>query len=107
MITRYAPPLLLALTLGLLAPAADLVPLAGTPTAGTLVQIDPQFVTFKTDGSGTVVKMPVKDVAAVDLKNKPLAVPKDARFDEIELTDGSVLRAESVKIKGKKIEAVP
>lgn len=98
--TRSAPVFALVLALGLVAPAADLVPLAGTPTGGTLVAIDAQFVTFKTD-SGTVVKMPVKDVAAVDLKNKPL--PPEPKFDEIELTDGSVLRVSAVQIKGKAV----
>src|SRR5436305_15007839 len=98
--TRLAPTFFLVLALGLAAAAADLGPLAGTPMSGKLVAIDAQFVTFKSD-AGAVVKMPVKDLAAVDLKNKLL--PAAAKFDEVELTDGSVIRVSAVQIKGKAV----
>jgi hypothetical protein len=103
--TRLAAVLALGLSLGLAARSAELVTLAGKKSNGTLVSVDPQAVGFKEDGSATVAKVPVKEVAAVDLKNKVVAPAKDAKYDEIELTDGSVLLVAGVKLKGKKVEA--
>jgi hypothetical protein len=103
-LTRLAAALVLGLCLGLAARSAELVTLAGKKASGTLVSVDPQAVGFQEDGSGTVAKVPVKEVAAVDLKNKVVAPAKDARYDEVELTDGSVLRVAGVKLKGKKVE---
>jgi hypothetical protein len=102
--TRLAAALALGLSLGLAARSAELVTLAGKKAGGTLVSVDPQAVGFKEDGATAVAKVPVKEVAAVDLKNKVVAPAKDARYDEIELTDGSALRFAGLKVKGKKVE---
>ncbi|HET6572379.1 MAG TPA: NPCBM/NEW2 domain-containing protein [Fimbriiglobus sp.] len=102
--TRLASVLALGLGLALTARSADLVTLAGKKSAGTLVSVDPQAVGFQEDGAGTVAKVPVKQVALVDLKNPVVAPAKDAKYDEVELTDGSVLRLAAVKVKGKAVE---
>lgn len=102
--TRLASVLALGLCLALAARSADLVTLAGKKSAGTLVSVDPQAVGFQEDGAGTVAKVPVKEVALVDLKNAVAAPAKDAKYDEVELTDGSVLRLAGFKVKGKAVE---
>jgi len=99
----FAFALLLALLLGFTAPSADLVTLAGKKTAGTLVQVDKDFVTFKEDAGGPL-KVPVKEVSAIDLKNKVVAPGKDAKFDEVELTDGSVILTSAFGVKARKVE---
>ena len=102
--TRLASVLVLGLSLALSARSAELVTLAGKKSAGTLVSVDPQAVGFQEDGAGTVAKVSVKEVALVDLKNAIVAPAKDAKHDEVELTDGSVLRLAGVKVKGKAVE---
>lgn len=94
---------LLALMLGYTAPSADLVTLAGKKSAGALVQVDKDFVTFKEAGGGTL-KVPVKEVSAVELTNKIVAPIKDAKFDEVELTDGSVILTSGFKVQARKVE---
>ena len=99
--TRLASVLVLGLGLALSARSADLVTLAGKKSPGTLVSVDPQVVGFQEDGAGTVAKVSVKEVAVVDLKNAVVAPAKGTRYDEVELTDGSVLRIASFQVKGK------
>ena len=94
----------LGLRLALGARSAELVTLAGKKSAGTLVSVDPQAVGFQEDGAGTVAKVSVKEVAVVDLKNTVVAPAKGAKHDEVELTDGSVLRLAGFKVKGKAVE---
>jgi hypothetical protein len=100
---RFTFALLLAAPLGLAARAADLVTLTGKKTAGTLVAVTPQFVEFE-PVAGAAVKVGVKELAAVDLKNKVVPPGAGAKFDEVELTDGSIIRATELKVKGKKVE---
>src|SRR5688572_1575473 len=95
--------LLLALGLCLSAPSADLVTLAGKKSSGALVQVDKDFVTFKDEGGGTL-KVPVKEVSAVELKNKVVAPAAGAKFDEVELTDGSVILTSAFQVKARKVE---
>jgi hypothetical protein len=98
--------LALALCAGLAARSAELVTLTGKKSAGTLVAVTADLITFK-DESGAELKVPVKELSAVDLGNKVVAPAKDARYDEVELTDGSVLRVSGLKLKDKKVEVVP
>jgi hypothetical protein len=102
--TRLAAALALGLCLGLAARSAELVTLAGVKTTGTLVAVGAEVVEFKEDGSGVTARVPVKEIAVVDLGNKVAAPAQGAKHDEIELTDGSVLRLAGVKLKGKKVE---
>ncbi len=99
--TRLVFVLALGLGLALVARSAELVTLDGKKSAGTLVSVDAQAVGFQQDGSGSVSRVPVKQVAVVDLKNAVVAPARDAKHDEIELTDGSVLRLAAVKVTGK------
>lgn len=100
-------PLLFTLTLLLgisfTATSADLVTLAGKKSVGTLVQVDKDFVTFKDDG-GATLKVSVKEVSAVELKNKVVAPATGAKFDEVELTDGSVILTSTFLVKARKVE---
>ena len=84
--------------------AADIVPLAGKPSKGTVTGIDAQFVSYK-DDTGMEQKVPVKELAAVDLGNKVVA-PSGA-YDEVELTDGSLFRVSDFRIKGKAVLIKP
>jgi hypothetical protein len=102
--TRLTSALALGLSLALCARSADLVTLSGKKSAGTLVSVDPLAVGFREDGSGTVARVSAKEVAVVDLKNAVAAPAKGARHDEVELTDGSILRLAAFKVKGKAVE---
>ena len=102
--TRLAAVLALGLGLTFAARSAELVTLDGKKTAGTLVAVDPQAVTFLADGSTDATKVPVKQIAVIDLRNKVAAPNKGDKYEEIELTDGSALRIKGAKIKGKAVE---
>jgi len=84
--------------------AADIVPLAGKPLKGTIVGVDPLFVTFK-DEANAEQKISVKEMSSVELGAKAPALT-DVPHDEIELTDGSLLRTAPgvAKFKRKTIE---
>jgi len=94
------------LFLGLLAaaaaPAADLTTAGGKKYTGTLVAVDRDGVTFRVGTTDT--KITGKEVLVVDLGNKVVPPPKDAKYHEIELTDGTTLRCAKFLVKGKKVE---
>ena len=85
--------------------AADITLLSGKTSKGTLVGVDAKSVTVK-DGAETV-KISVKDMAAVDLGAKAIALPPDTKYDEIELTDGSLLRVTDFKLTKKVVSVTP
>jgi hypothetical protein len=89
-----------------LALPADFVPLAGPTKSGTLVRVDPDTVTFRTE-TGAEVKLPVKELAAIDLKYRVAAPAASTKYDEVELTDGSILKVGQFRIAGKKAEVTP
>jgi len=101
---RPAAALLVALTAIPLLPAAEIVPLSGKPVRGTVVGVDAQFVTFK-DEANAELKLPIKEMSAIELGAK-VPVLGDKPYDEIELTDGSLLRTApgTAKFKLKKVE---
>ena len=101
---RPALGLLLALIVSPVVSAAEIVPLAGKPIKGTILGVDPLFVTYKDDANAEV-KIPVKEMSSVELGPKAPTLAEVA-YDEIELTDGSLLRTVpgSAKFKLKKIE---
>jgi hypothetical protein len=84
--------------------AADIVPLDGKPLRGTITGVDAQFVSYKDEG-GTAAKIPVKDLAAVDLGGKIAGAT--TTYDEVELTDGTLFRISDFKVKGKTIQLKP
>lgn len=94
----------LILASGLVAWSAELTTLAGTKAVGTLTQVDAQSVMFHEDGRPAPTKFAVKELAAIDLKNKVAAPPAGAKYDEVELTDGSLLRGTDLRIKGRAVE---
>ena len=102
---RRTPALTLAALL-LAAPslAADLSTLTGKKYKGELVAVDGQVLTFRTDVGP--VGVAVKEVFAVDFGPRPDPAGKGARYDEIELTDGSVIHCSKVRIKKRAVEPV-
>ena len=101
---RPALGLLLALIVSPVVSAAEIVPLAGKPIKGTILGVDSLFVTYKDDANAEV-KIPVKEMSSVELGPKAPTL-EEVAYDEIELTDGSLLRTVpgSAKFKLKKIE---
>ena len=95
----------IALTLAA-APAAaggDITLLSGRKVAGTVVAFDAAGVNVQEPGALTPTKIPAKDVASVEWRTPP-APPREAKFDELELTDGSVLRLTKLTVRGKRAE---
>ncbi len=93
---------------------AEAVLLTGKSIKGAFISIDPQFVTIKPEGEAAV-KIGLKELATVDLGGKLLDL-KPLSYDQIELTDGSLLRAKqpanadadlTIQFKGKKVSLVP
>jgi hypothetical protein len=76
----------------------------GKKITGKLVSVDGQGVTFSA-GDSSQLKVPAKDVLLVDLGNAIPPVPKDAKYHELELTDGSTFRISKFIIKGKRVTA--
>ena len=85
--------------------ADDLATIAGKKVAGRLVAVDAQTLTFRANDID--VKVPAKEVLAVEFGNKIPPPPKDLKFDEVELTDGSALRCAKFLIKGKAFDLTP
>ncbi|MGL6095200.1 MAG: NPCBM/NEW2 domain-containing protein [Fimbriiglobus sp.] len=102
--TRFGSALAFAALAATAAPADQLVTLAGRKIDGTVTAVDPQFVTFTEKATGTAAKVPVKEVAVVDLKNPAVVLTDATKRDEIELTDGSVIVCTKLLLKGKAAE---
>jgi hypothetical protein len=81
------------------AAADDLTTGAGKKLTGALATVDKDGVTFKIGDAS--VKVAAKDIVLIDLGHKAIALAKDVKFHEIELTDGSRLRCTKFTIKGK------
>jgi hypothetical protein len=82
--------------------AADLSTLTGKKHVGDVTGIADGVLTIRTEAGP--VGVAVKDVFVVDFGRKVEAPAKDAKYDEIELVDGSVIRASGLAIKGKIVE---
>lgn len=91
--------LLLALISISQAGAEDVTTLAGKKFNGKLVKIDRDGITFRVDSGDS--RLSGKELLIVDLGNKVVAPRAGAKFHEIELTDGTVLRCDKFAIKGK------
>jgi hypothetical protein len=81
---------------------AELSTLNGKKYKGELVSVTADVLTFRTDVGA--VGVPVKELFAVEFGNKVVAPAKGAKYDEIELIDGSVIRCTQFKIKKKTVE---
>jgi len=93
---------------------AEAVLLTGKSIKGAFVAIDPQFVTIKPEGEAAI-KIGLKELAAVNLGGKLLDL-KPLNYDQIELTDGSLLLAKqpanadadlTILFQAKKVSVVP
>jgi hypothetical protein len=96
---------LFAITLALLvtrAQADNLTTTSGKQISGELVAVDAQGVTLSTN-QNSQVKVPAKEIHLVDLGHHISPPPKDAKYQELELTDGSTFRIAKFAIKGKKV----
>ena len=82
--------------------AADLSTLTGKKYKGELKRIDTNLLTF--DAEIGKVAVPLKDLFVLDFGRKPAAPAEGAKYDELELTDGSLFRCTSIKVKGKTVE---
>jgi hypothetical protein len=85
--------------------ADDLTTLSGRKTAGRVVAVAEAAVSVRT-ADGRVEQVPTRELAAVEISRGP-ALPADARFDEIELTDGSVLKVGKVAVVGAEARVEP
>lgn len=96
----------LVLILGLLASAIagadDLSTVTGKKFAGKLLAVDRDGVTFRTGKADA--KFPGKELLVINLGNKVVSPGKDAKYHEVELTDGTLLRCSKYALKGKKFE---
>jgi hypothetical protein len=90
------------LLLVLSAPADELTTIAGKKHTGKLVAVDAKSVTFAADESKT--QFASQDVSVVDLGHKVVAPTAGAKYTEIELIDGSVIRCGKALLKGKAFE---
>jgi hypothetical protein len=86
------------------ASADSLTTTGGKKLLGKLVAVDAQGVTLLTT-EGTSVKVPAKEIHLVDLGHPIAPLPKETRYHEIELTDGSTFRITKFAIKGKNVVA--
>ena len=101
--TRISVSLLAAVATLSTASAAEVTTLAGRKVTGTLVAIDAATLTLQEPGVPTPTRLTVKELAVVETRKSPLP-PKEPKFDELELTDGSVLRLTKLLVRGKRIE---
>ncbi|HEY2784907.1 MAG TPA: NPCBM/NEW2 domain-containing protein [Fimbriiglobus sp.] len=82
--------------------AADLSTLTGKKYKGKLKRIDATLLTFEAE-IGTVA-VPLKDLFVLDFGHKSVAPAVGAKYDELEMTDGSVFRYSACKVKGKTVD---
>ncbi len=98
---RFALSLLAALAALSTASAADVTTLAGRTVTGDVVAIDATNVTIRELAGPT--KFAVKELAVIEMRKSPVP-PKEVKFDELELTDGSILRLTKLLVRGKQVE---
>jgi hypothetical protein len=87
--------------------ADDLVTLAGKTLKGKLVSVDASAVTFKDIATGADERVPFKAIKAVDLGRKPIGLADGAKYDAVELTDGSTVVCARVRVRKKQVELDP
>lgn len=87
--------------------AADIVTLDGRTVQGDILAVDGDSLTYK-GADGQPAKVSVKTLAEVRLGNKALPLGT-AAYDEIELTDGSLLKVanEGTQLKGQAFAVKP
>jgi hypothetical protein len=77
--------------------------LTGAPMSGELIAVNAKTVTFKFDGKN--IETPLAQLLSIDLATVPKEVPdKTAKYIDVELTDGTLLRCGQFGIKGKEVQ---
>jgi hypothetical protein len=99
-------PLLLLLLSWTTLSAEELVPLVGKPISGRLLSVSSDTLTFQ-NGDAPPVTYSFKEIGAVDFKVPVTALPKDSKYDLLELTDGSQFRLTQLKLTGKTLQFSP
>ena len=100
---RCAIAALLVSAAALSAADAQLRLLTGAPMSGELISVNAKAVTFKFDGKN--VETPLAQILSIDLANAPKEVPdKNAKYIDVELTDGTLLHCGQFGIKGKEVQ---
>jgi NPCBM/NEW2 domain len=94
--------LLVALALTPSLGAAELTTLDGKKLTGEIVSIAGNELTFK--AGSTEEKFLVTTLSAVTVGPAPKAMETGKHYTHVELTDGSVLKCESIAVKGNDIE---
>jgi hypothetical protein len=104
LITRFLTVSLVVACLAGVTPSADVTTLAGKKVSGTPTKFENGVVTIR-DGTNEVA-LPAKDLAVIDFGVRP-GPPEGTKYDDVTVTDGSLLRTVGFKIKGKAFEMVP
>lgn len=84
------------------APAADVSTLTGKKHQGSVKSVADGVIVIQTEGGP--VGIALKDMFVVDYGQKVEVPAKDAKYDELELIDGSVVRCSNIAVKGKAVE---
>jgi len=82
------------------AKADKLTTTSGKSISGKLIGVDAQGVTLSTT-EGVQLKVPGKEIHLFDLGNPIFPPPKETKYNELELTDGSTFRIGKFAIKGR------
>jgi hypothetical protein len=82
--------------------AGEILPVKGMPIKGDIVSVSDKEVVFIQAGKQQTRS--IKDVLKIDFRESG-RLPRDTRYAQIELTDGSLLHAESYKIRKRELEA--
>ena len=101
-VRRLVPACLLGLLTVAFVGADDLSTATGKRLSGTLVGVDQDGVTFRVGAVDE--KVAAKDILVVDFGRPVAAVPKEAKYHELQLTDGSNFRVGRFLLKGKRVE---
>jgi hypothetical protein len=83
---------------------ADLRTLEGKTISGDLVRFTEKEVVVK--GAEGEVSTPLEQVLTIDLAPAKDLLPRDAKYKDVELTDGTLLHCSQVEVKGKEVKLV-
>lgn len=82
--------------------AAEVITLDGKKLAGDLLAVDKERITLRVGQAQ--VQIPNTSILAVELGRTVPPLPKDTKYHEIALTDGSLLRVSRFSIKQRQVE---
>jgi hypothetical protein len=97
---RSNSPLVLLLLVAAAAPAAELRTLKGETITGDLVAASAKEIVLQKGGERVVT--PVEQVLQIDF-GQPARLPAEAKFTDVELTDGTLLHCSEFALKGQEV----